>query len=251
MVKLLGKKEYKSVKTKKEKILLISSLKDSGADTSTSISSSSSAVVSTKSTPSKSSSSGAAISPKISNDSTSSGATLRKRKHVKKYDDDETKPKIFIHSYDELVYDDSIVFDAVDEEDINTVLENIPEATKNIYPLEKVMGEKSGAIIINYQEIKMQKEIAAVVKKYNFQSFDDYLSISKQFEGKAFMASKGETTESIYNQMCAISDRNEDQECIMIFTGLLSAQNEIKIMQKTCEDELHSHTDRTIFFANI
>lgn len=250
MVKLLGKKEYKSVKTKKEKILLISSLKDSGADTSTSISSSSSAVVSTKSTPSKSSSSGAAISPKISNDSTSSGATLRKRKHVKKYDD-ETKPKIFIHSYDELVYDDSIVFDAVDEEDINTVLENIPEATKNIYPLEKAMGEKSGAIIINYQEIKMQKEIAAVVKKYNFQSFDDYLSISKQFEGKAFMASKDETTESIYNQMCAISDRNEDQECIMIFTGLLSAQNEIKIMQKTCEDELHSHTDRTIFFANI
>ena len=109
------------------------------------------------------------------------------------------------------------------------------------------MSEKSGAIIINYQEIKMQKEIAAVVKKYNFQSFDDYLSISKQFEGKAFMASKGETTESIYNQMCAISDRNEDQECIMIFTGLLSAQNEIKIMQKTCEDELHSHTYRTIF----
>ena len=51
--------------------------------------------------------------------------------------------------------------------------------------------------------------------------------------------------------MCAISDRNEDQECIMILTGLLSAQNEIKIMQKTCEDELHSHTDRTIFFANI
>jgi hypothetical protein len=226
--------DYILVKTKRDKTTL---QPEKGAEVEN---------IRTRTTSSSSSSSNTHVDANKSEDK-----TYQLRKRIKVPIDYTLNTRKLIHDQDELIYNDLFPFDAVDDDVIEECLENIlPDEMKLIYPLKQAMSNKSAAIIINYDYVNMEKRLESIVKKYGFKNHEHYVTISKEFEGKALMIPKNETVESMFDKMASVSN-DTDQQCISMFIALLRTKREIHTEHEECEKQINELTNLTIYFVDF